>query len=65
VNCDNDSSMGHTVINPQCFKGVPSFKVAVQYNEVESDTLTLCADCAQAVKRDARRHGYKVTTKRI
>ena len=61
MKCDNDSSMGHTIISPQCYKGEATKKVVVQYNEVGKDTLDLCDKCAKNVAADARRHGYKVT----
>lgn len=63
MNCDNDSSMGHTIIHPQCYKGQAKVALTIQYNEVEKDVLNLCEDCAKVVTKDARRHGYKVQAK--
>ena len=60
MKCDNDSSMGHCVINPQCFRGEATVILTIEYNEVERDTLNLCEDCAKNVAKDAKRHGYKV-----
>lgn len=60
MQCDNDSSMGHRVIYPQCFKGKVTKRVTIQYNEVESDTLDLCDDCTKNVAEDARHRRYKV-----
>lgn len=65
MKCDNDGSTGHYIINPQCFQGKATLEVTVKYNDVESDVLNLCSDCAGYVKKDARRHGCKVSTRRI
>lgn len=39
--------------------------VTVQYNHLTADTLNLCEGCARFVTREARRHGYKVSTRRL
>ena len=43
-----------------CPGKVPTVRLKVIYNEVESDTLDLCSGCASAIAKDARKHGYKV-----
>jgi hypothetical protein len=64
--CDNDSSSGgYPVVSPQCYKGRATRLVTVRYNEVESDSLCLCEDCARLLKREAKRHRYQITTKRL
>jgi len=60
MRCDNDSSMGHTIIAPACYQKIATKKVVIKYNDVERDTLSLCDRCADAIKADAQRHGYKV-----
>lgn len=60
MKCENSSDSISNIINPQCWKGKVTKRVTVTYNEVESDTLHLCVECAGYVSKDARRHGYKV-----
>ena len=65
MQCENASRLGHyPVVSPQCWDGTATRTVTVQYNEVEKDTLYLCAECAKAVAKDARRRGYKVTNRK-
>jgi len=59
--CENASTTGHNIGIPQCFNSKATKLVTIKYNDVETDTLTLCNDCARAVASDARRHHYKVT----
>lgn len=63
--CENSSSGMYRIVSPQCWKGKVSKEVTVTYNEVESDTLRLCAECAKDLKKDARRLGYAVSIKSI
>ena len=65
MKCDNDSSMGHCIVTPQCFKGEVTRLVTVKYNMVEKDELSLCEECAKALARDARRHRYKLHTQKL
>jgi hypothetical protein len=46
----------------QCFNEPATVKVTVRYNDVESDTHVLCDECGRELKRDARSHGYSVST---
>ena len=59
--CENASTTGHNIGIPHCFSSKATKQVTVQYNDVETDILTLCNECAKAVATDARRHHYKVT----
>ena len=63
--CDNSSSNGPGVIGQQCWKAAATRIVKITYNKVESDTLRLCKACADAVTKDARRHGYTVTNRKM
>jgi len=66
MKCENASINGTGVsVYPQCFNNEATREVTVIYNEVERDTLYLCNECTKNLKRDARKHGYKVITKRI
>ena len=65
MKCDNASSMGHCIISPQCVSGEVTREVTIEYNEVEKDILHLCNYCTNNVRNDARRHGYKVSTRKI
>jgi hypothetical protein len=44
-----------------CFGGKAEKRVTGVYNDSESDTLSLCSDCAGRVAKDAKSHGYKVS----
>jgi len=58
--CDNASRRGTGVsLSPQCVSGKREYKCTVTYNEVESDTMVLCSECKKALRREARKHGYK------
>jgi hypothetical protein len=64
--CDNGRAAyrGHPICAPACYIGVAARTVTVSYNEVEKDTLELCEDCAKVISRDAKRHGYRVSSRR-
>ena len=61
--CENASTTGHNIGIPQCFSSKATRQVTVKYNDVETNILTLCNDCAEAVAADARRHHYEVTNR--
>ena len=63
--CNNASSMGYRIIDPQCFKHPATKKITVKYNEGEQDTLELCEDCASALIQDARPRGYTVISRNL
>lgn len=65
VLCENSSTLTNNIIYPKCVDGKKEYEVTIKYNDVEKDTLHLCAKCMVAVKRDAMRHGYSVRTKRM
>lgn len=63
--CENSSTMASGVIAPQCFANKAVVKITVEYNEVESDTLRLCKECAGYLTKDAKSHGYNVKEVKI
>ena len=68
MKCDNDSSMGRSVLGGgSCFKGKATKEVTVDHGggSFSIETLHLCSSCAIKVSKDARRRGYKVTMKAI
>jgi protein-arginine kinase activator protein McsA len=54
-----------THVPPQCHNNEATVALTIIYNEVESDTRNLCDDCEKLFRRDARRHGYKIRSKRL
>jgi hypothetical protein len=65
IRCDNDSAMGSYKGVMQCFKGEPMWRVTVYYNFSDSDTMVLCEECKEAVKKDARKYDYTVSGSRL
>lgn len=64
--CDNASRRGTGVsLSPQCPDGKREYECTVIYNEVEKDTMVLCAECRKHLMREARKHGYKVHSKKL
>lgn len=62
--CDNASRRGTGVsVKPQCNQGLRENEVTVIYNAVDRDTMVLCNECTKHLRREARRHGYKVDIK--
>lgn len=63
--CENGQAahLGHAICAPACYNDAAVRTVTVSYNEVEKDTLQLCEECAKVISRDARRHGYRVSSK--
>ena len=62
--CDNAyfNHKSELEVPPQCYDNTATKAITIEYSEVESDILSLCDECAKAVAKDARRHGYKVTS---
>ena len=59
--CENSSKLtNHIGIYPQCYDGKKEYEVTVIYNDVEQDILYLCERCMQNLKRDCRKHRYRV-----
>lgn len=64
--CENARINGLGVgIKPQCWNNQAEVKVTVFYtncigDECESDTTYLCKKCTEALKKLARKYGYKV-----
>lgn len=65
VLCENASRLGIPIFSPSCESGKKEYEVVVYYNEAERDILHLCRECRNRIKRDARRHGYKVRTAKL
>jgi len=64
--CDNASRRGTGVsLSPQCVDGKREFECTVIYNEVEKDTMVLCAECRKQLMREARKHSYKIHSKKL
>lgn len=64
MRCDNSKSWA-AILHPTCGGNEATKLVTVHYDKYrdgEHDTLDLCDECAKAIAKDARRHGYKVTT---
>jgi hypothetical protein len=59
--CDRDSS------SPSCYKGKAEYELVVDYNSPsgEKDVLLLCKNCVDGIRKDALRHGYKVTVRKL
>lgn len=63
--CENSNHLAQGIGVARCWYGVAVRKVTVTYNEVESDTFDLCYDCAERLRKDARKHGYQCRSKRM
>lgn len=63
--CDNDTSMGRHIFSGGCYKGKQEVRLTIKYSPYEKDILYLCKNCAEKIKRDAKRHGYEVLSKRL
>ncbi len=70
VLCENSSKLGgHPVVTPQCLDGGKEYRVEVLHHRLdepgEGETMSLCGDCKDRVKRDAEGHGYRVLVKKL
>jgi len=63
--CDNSATGVHRIVAPQCYRGKATRRVTVTYSHCESDTLELCDVCAKVLKRDVRKHGYRLSSHRL
>lgn len=66
--CDNgvNAHLGQPIVSPACYRGTEATQeVTVIYNDVEKDTLNLCDACTKLLKMSARRHGYRIKTRKI
>ena len=63
--CENSCRIGEAspIINPSCHDAEAELTVKVRYNEAEKQTYNLCRACADVLRKDAHKHGYKVFTK--
>lgn len=70
MKCDN-AMMGHQrrIISPQCYNSPPTQHCTITYTcgsmDTEQDTLDLCDKCAELVRADCQRHGYKFESRKI
>ena len=62
MTCDYDTSMGYMRHNGLgCFKGVAKHTVHILYNAFgDRETVQVCDECFQALKKGCRKHGYKI-----
>ena len=62
IYCENSSNLGRGIsLTPQCLNGGKEYKVRVTYDGgYEEDLFYLCKECLRNLKRDCRKHGYKV-----
>jgi len=68
MRCDNDHSMGRSVLGGGggCFKGKATKEVKIDHGGgFDVETLNLCNSCAIKISMSARKHGYKVTIKKL
>jgi len=64
--CENAYRRGRGIgIEPSCYANEATKEVTVIYHELESDTFFLCDECAEALKRDAIKHGYRVKIRKL
>lgn len=67
---DNASRRGTGVSLKQCYDGKREYECTVFYDKYRdpkwnSDTMVLCSECREALKREARKHGYGFQSKPI
>ena len=56
VLCENSSRLtNHIGVYPQCYDGKKEFEVTITYDNGEQDTLYLCKECLNNLKRENRR----------
>jgi len=66
IYCENASILGSGCsIYPQCYNGKKEYEVIIIYNDVDKDILYLCKECLENLKKDCRKHGYKVKARKI
>lgn len=62
--CDRANSFG-TYSRPSCQKNRAKKRVIIDHEPdmegIGEEELLLCNDCAKQIRKDAERHGYKVT----
>lgn len=65
--CDNAHVKRHvtSVVTPSCYDNLAEYVCEVTYNEVDSDTVYLCAECRERLRREVRRNGYRFRSRRI
>ena len=63
--CENSSMLTNNIVNPKCYDGKKEYEVIISYNDVENDILFLCANCVKTIKKECRKHSYKVIVRGI
>ena len=64
--CQNSNTKGRAILAPGCMGSAAEEVVLISYaprDEGERQRLELCRTCAEAIARDASRHGYGVEVK--
>ena len=67
MRCENGEAarMGRPIYPGACSGSDAARIVTITYREGDTDTLLLCNECARAISRDARRHRYKVSNRKV
>jgi hypothetical protein len=63
--CNNSTIKGQPIVQPGCWGNAATVKATIAYGGGEKEVLNLCNDCIKDVKRDVKKYGYKITTRRI
>lgn len=66
--CENSSMLTNNIVNPKCYDGKKEYEVTISYNHamyIENDVLFLCANCVKTIKKECRKHSYKVIAKEV
>jgi len=73
--CENavrntDINYGHGIGVYQCYDNPSKFSVTIHYtncmgDEFDQDTMRLCEECLQVLRKSARRNGYRIESARI
>lgn len=67
MRCENGEAarMGRSIYPGACYGSDATRIATITYREGDVDTLLLCNQCAKAITRDARRHHYKVSNRKV
>jgi len=64
--CDNASSKAlYPIITPQCYNNRATRRATITYNEIESDTLDVCDECAKRLRYDSVGRGYRFKSRKL
>jgi hypothetical protein len=65
MKCENSTIKGRPIVPPGCWGNAVTVTATIDYSGGEKEVLHLCNDCIKDVKRDVKKYGYKITTRRI